>query len=148
MRPSYRIGFLVLLGALCHAQVITIRMVNVKSKQPLAGQSIKVNLIYDKDTDRPARYDGSLTVKPDASGKAEFTLPTPRPSHLWVAADFTLDRWLCGCSGLIATEDIAQTGVVVDGALWHERLKAKPGEIILGARPFTLWERLTYRFRE
>jgi hypothetical protein len=120
----------------------------MNSGQPLAGQSTKVNLIYDKDAERPAKYDASPRVEPDASGKVAFTLPTPPPSHLWLQADFNLDRWLCECYGLIATKDIAQTGVVVDGAFWRKKLKAQPGEIILGARPLTLWERLTYRFRE
>jgi hypothetical protein len=148
MRQSHRLGFLVLLRALGHAQVITVRMVNVKSEQPLPGQSIKVNLIYDKDAEQPVKYDASLKVETDASGKVEFTLPTPPPSHLWVAAEFTLEHWLCGCAGSITTGDITQAGVVVDSAFWRKRLKAQPGEIVLGARPFTLWERLTSRFRE
>jgi len=148
MRHFCRIGFFVLLSAFCHAQVITIRIVNVKGEQPLPGQNIKVNLIYDEGAERPAKYDAKLKLGTDASGRVQFALPTPAPSHLWVAADLTLERWTCGCADLVSTEDITHTGVVVDGAFWRKRLKAQPGEIVLGARPFTLWERLIYRFRE
>ena len=142
------LSVLLLLSPLCSAQVIRIRVINSSNGQPLAKQSVSINLLYDKGEKAPARYEANLRLETDANGEARFLLPEPVPVHLAAQVRLTSEHWHCGCLALAATQDVIQKGIVQtlgpesSGSATNE--KAEPGVILFFARPLTFLERLLY----
>src|SRR4029077_2336251 len=76
------LSILLLLSPMCSAQVIRIRVINSNNGQPLAKQSVSVNLLYDNGEKAPAKYEANLRLETDTNGEARFLLPDPVPVHL------------------------------------------------------------------
>ena len=143
--------FLVSLGSSCLAQTVTIRVVNANDGRPLQGQPVSVSLLYGKGETTPAKYDANLSLQTDANGEARFVLPKPAPLHVSAQVHLVSEHWRCGCSVLVATDELVRNGIVgpLPGAGSGSRtasLKAVPGEILFVARPLSFWERLLYPF--
>jgi hypothetical protein len=142
---------LLLLGPLCHAQVVTVRVINAANGHPLPKQQVSVNLFYEKGVKTPAKYDANLTLATDVNGEAHFALPEPAPLHLFVQIRLTSEHWHCGCLALAATGDVIQKGIVDplpegESKKAAASLKAIPGEILFVARPLSFFELLLYPF--
>lgn len=139
---------IVWLSPLCSGQVIKIRIVNAKNGQPLQKQHISVSLLYDQSGKTPANYEPLLRAETDTNGQAELTLPQPPPAHLSVQVSLTSEHWRCGCTALIATQDLIRKGVTISEPGHEEKsgtsLQAGPGEMLFYARPLTFFERLLY----
>ena len=142
------LSVLLLLSPLCSAQVIRIRVINSNNGQPIAKQSVSVNLPYDKGQKAPPKHDVNLELETDANGEARFHLPEPAPAHLWVRLRLAYEHWHCDCAALITTEDVIQKGIVQTWARKSKpsatNAKTENGVILFQARPFTLLERILY----
>jgi hypothetical protein len=123
-------------------------VVNSNNGQPIAKQSVSVNLLYDKGEKAPATYEANLRLESDANGEARFLLPDPVPVHLVAQVRLTSEHWHCGCLALVATQDLIQKGIVQasgpESTGSATNAKAEPGVILFLARPFTFLERLLY----
>lgn len=139
------------LGPACLAQAVTIRVINGNNGQPLQKQKVFVTLLYDDGGKPPAKYDANLALETDKNGEAGFSLPLPPPAHLSAQVHVDSARWRCGCGALVATSDLIQKGILGPVPPTESRnssvpIKAAPGQILLVARPLSLWERLMYPF--
>jgi hypothetical protein len=134
----------------CPAQAITVRVVNVDNRRPLEKQRVSVVLMYFKPESVPLKQNLNLSFETDLNGEAHFGLPTPAPKHLSVLVSLTSEHWHCGCWVMVTTETLVKEGVVgtvpakSKNAAAH--LNAVPREILILARPFSLFERLLYPF--
>jgi hypothetical protein len=143
--------FLQMLGPLCLAQVVAIRVINAADGRPLQKQRVSVSLLYEKGEKTPAKYDANLSLETDANGEAQFTLPEPAPRHLSAQVRLTSEHWHCGCGVLAATGEVIQKGIVgplprAESKKSAPPVKADPGEILFVARPLSFFERLLYPF--
>ena len=142
---------LLLVGPLCFAQVVTVRVVNAADGHPLQKQQVSVSLLYEKGEKTPAKYEANLSGETDANGEAHFTLPEPAPPHISAQVRLTSEHWRCGCGVLAATGDVIQKGIVGplpggESKKAAASLKAAPGGILIVARPLSFFERLLYPF--
>ena len=123
-------------------------MIDIRNGHPLPKQPISVGLIYHKDEKPPANYSARFQLETDANGEAEFQLPDPAPAHVAAQAHLTFEHWHCGCAALENTQDLIQKGFTAGLATGSTptgaSAKARPGEILFVARPFTFFERLLY----
>lgn len=138
-----------LIGPLCLAQVVTVRVVNTADGHPLQNQHVSVSLLNESGEKLPANYEANASLETDVNGEAHFTLPQPAPRHLSVLVRLTSEHWRCGCAVLAATGDVIQKGIVgpLPGGQSKKAattLKAMPGEILFVARPLSFFERLLY----
>jgi hypothetical protein len=132
---------------LCFGQTIGIRVVNDKTGRPLPKQRISISLLYEKGEKTPAKYDAVLNIETDEKGESQFNLPEPAPAHLAAAVHLTSEHWRCGCGVLVTTQDLIQKGILGPRSpASGNPVKAEPKEIMLFARPLTLFERLLYPF--
>jgi len=139
------------LGPPCLAQAVTIRVINGNNGQPLQKQKVFVSLLYDDGGRPPEKYDANLSLETDNAGEAQFSLPASPPAHLAAQVHVDSARWRCGCGVLVATRDLIQKGIVGPVPPTESRnsfapIKAGPGQILLVARPLSIWERLLYPF--
>jgi hypothetical protein len=139
------------LGPPCHAQAVTIHVINGENGQSLQQKKVFVTLLYDDGRKPPAKYDANLAFETDKNGEARFSLPIPLPAHLAAQVHVDSGRWRCGCGALVATEDLLQKGIVGPVPPTESRkpaipVKAVPGEILFVARPLSFFERLLYPF--
>ena len=137
---------LVWLSAVCSSQVITVRIINERNGHALPRQKISVSLFYGKGEPAPQKYDSQLSLKTDANGVAQFTLPEPPPAHLWVGAGLPSQYWFCSCNtgARTATQEVIEKGM---GGRIDSKSKvpdAKPGEIVFAARRYNLFYRILY----
>lgn len=142
---------LMLVGPLCFAQVVTVRVINAADGRPLQKQQVSVSLLYEKGEKTPAKYEANLSLETDANGEAHFTLPEPAPPHISAQVRLTSEHWRCGCGVLAATGDVIQKGIVSplpggESKKAAASLKVAPGEILFAARPLSFFERLLYPF--
>src|SRR5580698_9421761 len=72
-------SLLVSLHPLCLAQLVTIRVIDVRNGRPVPDRQVSLSLLYAKDEKIPAKDGATLRGKTDSSGQAEFRLPEPRP---------------------------------------------------------------------
>jgi hypothetical protein len=141
-------SLLVSLHPLCLAQLVTIRVIDVRNGHPVTNRQVSLSLLYAKDEKIPAKDGATLRGKTDSSGQAEFRLPEPRPPQVYAWADVTSsEHWWCVCSVLVETQDLIQKGyVALQPGPWANKkpssTKAVPAEIIFLARPWNLLERI------
>ncbi len=131
----------------CLAQAITVRVVNADKGRPLKNQRVSVVLMYFKPESAPPKQNPNLRLETNLSGEAHFALPTPAPGHLSALVTLTSEQWRCGCFMLATTETVIRRGVVGPIPAKSKnvaRFKPVPGEILIVARPPTLFERLLY----
>ena len=141
---------LLLVGPLCFAQVVTIRVINTADGRPLQRQQVTVSLLYDKGEKTPPKYDANLSLESDANGEAHFTLPEPAPSRLSARVRLTSVHWRCGCEVLATMADVIQKGIVGPQPAGSKKsvtpVMVSPGEIIFLASPLSFFERALYPF--
>jgi hypothetical protein len=138
----------ILITSVAFSQVIKIRVVDIKNERPLANRSIALTLLYDKGERTPDRYDGLLRAQTDSKGEAQFRLPEPAPTHLSAQVGLGSDEhWRCGCNVLFETQEAVEKGIVGPRpGPWSKKkvtsVKVVPAEIVILARPWTLFERI------
>jgi hypothetical protein len=141
----------------CFGQVITVRIVNEKNGQPLAGQEISVSFFYRTGESVPQAEDSNLHLKKDsnlnfhlktdAHGLASFNLSQPAPAQLWVGAGLPSQYWFCACAtrAFASTQEVIEKGITARVDSKRSKVpNAKPGQIIFVARPYNFFERLMY----
>lgn len=131
------------LHALCRAQRITIRLIDVRNRCPPPNRQVSLSLLCDKGESTPAKYDAALHSKTDSSGPAESRLPEPEPAHLSAWADLTTwEHWRSVCSILVATHDVIQKGYVApQPGPWAQKSQVplrRFREVLFLARPQNL----------
>jgi hypothetical protein len=135
-----------ILSNFCFAQPLTVRHLNSKSGHGVAKQSVTVQFWYDN----PAAAPSTVNTETDSNGEAQVSVPEPTPPHLNVKVTLTSEHWYCTCWLMTVTEKVLQNGIVqtarTNDANSSNGVKAKPGEVLFLARPFTLFERLVYPF--
>lgn len=127
----------------CFAQELTIRVLNAKDGKPLPEESVTVQFLGQAAAPPP------LQLQTDQIGEARFDVPTPSPKVLSVRVVLTSERWHCACSVMTETAKVVRDGVTQapprkDEQSSKSNLIAKPGEIVVVARPFTLLEKLLF----
>jgi|HubBroStandDraft_6_1064221.scaffolds.fasta_scaffold561427_1 hypothetical protein len=134
---------------LCFGQMITIRVINQKDGQPLQKAQVSLSLLYEQGAKTPAHYESVLRAETDTYGKAEFSLPEPSPTHIFVQVKLNSGYWRCACAALVMTQDVLNKGMTVDpthDAKPDKAQQARAGEIFFYAQPLTFFERLLYPF--
>lgn len=143
---------LLFLAPPCFGQtIVKLRIINTNNGNPLKSQQILVNFLYGKGEERPTQYQPTLRLETNASGEAQFNLPELPPSHLSFVVHLASEHWHCACLELAETQNVIQDGIVVGGVrnelrIHGQILKAKPGEVLFVARPFTFLEKLLNPF--
>jgi hypothetical protein len=137
------------LSLLCSGQVIKIRVVNGKNGQALQKQQVSVSLLYDRHSKPPKIDELVLRAQTDTNGQVEFKLPQPPPPHLSAQVTLTSGHWRCGCTALIATQELIQKGITIREPTQEAKrsnmvMQAIPKEMLFYARPLTFFERLLY----
>lgn len=128
-----------LLCAPASAQILKIRVINVKNGQPLPKQVVLVNFLYDHRENAPSNVESNLHLSTGADGIVSFPLPDRAPEHLGIQVKLTLDSWRCGCYVLAATPDVLSKGLLSSPS---GATVPQPGEIVFTARPPTFFERI------
>jgi hypothetical protein len=74
---------LFLLGPVCLAQEVAVRLINAVNGRPLQDQRVSVSFLYDRKYDKsiPEKYDRVLHLETDVNGEAHFRLTEPPPTH-------------------------------------------------------------------
>lgn len=136
--------------ATCPAQVVSVRLVDCQTGQSLPGRPL--SLVYSSTGEifhsqwQPTQYTG-------ADGVATHHLPQPLPPRIAVV-QYPTSPPLCPCSGYIFvdTQQVIAEGVVLlcpkpPEPCYCKKCKKRsnqitktPGELVVFARPFTLWE--------
>jgi hypothetical protein len=128
------------IGPPSFGQVITIRVINAKNGHPLPKKHIMVSLRDEKNE----KGSSHLQLETDVRGEARFTLPEPIPTRLSVVVLLKSRSWRCGCSALVATEDVVQKGAVEGQNVFRTAtsVRAEPGQIVFIARRLPFLEQL------
>ena len=138
------LAWVLLLSSLCPAQELTVRVLNAKNRKPLAKETVTVQYLYKK----PPSASAPLRLQTDNHGEARFPLPNSETSELNVMASLTSEHWNCGCWVMAESAKVMQYGVVGPTPTVNtknvEDFKSGPGEVVVLASPFTLWQRLLY----
>jgi hypothetical protein len=135
------------LGPTAFGQTIRLRVVNSQNGKPLANQQVSLSLLYQEGEPAPAKHVAALTGKTDTNGEARFDLPQPPPGHIAAEVPQVENHWHCACMLLLATQDVIEKGILELQPGDKSRtsgLAARPGIILLAARPLTFIERLLY----
>jgi hypothetical protein len=131
------------IGPVSFSQVITIRVINGKNGRPLPKKHIMVSL-RDENNGKGSSH---MQLETDVRGEARFTLPDPVPARLSVVVFLKSRSWRCGCSALVATQEVIQKGLAKGQAFTGAAIPVvtAPGEISFAAhrRPFFDWLLLT-----
>ena len=146
LRPLTSV-LLVLIGPVCIAQAIKIRVVDVRNKHPLPNLHVTLSLLFDKNEKLPPNYNPVLRGETDSDGEAQFGLPQPAPAHFSTWVESPGEHWWVGGPASVETRDVIERGIVGSRpGPWSNKqvtsLKATPGEIIILARPWNLFERI------
>lgn len=136
-------------GLYCQAASVRIQILNSKNGEPLQKQQIAVSFLYDASGRIPTGYPAIMHLETDVNGNAQLSLPEPAPQHIGITVHLTSEHWHCVCLALAETQNVIQEGVIVGRVGSQLRIrgqivKAKPGEVLFLARPFTFLERLLY----
>ena len=141
---------LFLLGPVCLAQEVAVRLINAVNGRPLQDQPVSVSFLYDRKYDKsiPEKYDRVLRLETDVNGEAHFRLPEPPPTHFSAQASLDWSRWNRGCGILGSTDDLIGKGIVgpvpTTDSSTSARMRAVPGQVLFVARPLSFLERLIY----
>jgi hypothetical protein len=145
------IAILLLLSfSICSAQEFSVRLVDARNGQPLSNETLTITF-----TENQSALKG-LTVKTDANGNATFHLPTPLPPNVLVR---NYDLYPCYQLTSANTQALKQSGLVSRCSKQDQacrcnfskeasEIEPKPGQIVLLARPETLWEKIQARLSE
>jgi len=132
------------------AQEIRIRVIDVRTGNPVAGKRIRVELGLNARQENGHRTEFSaflprLDLKTGADGTAKLALGSPLPRDIRV---FLSIGWWTECSPFIfATSDVLRAGVVAKNfcgpGIWDSKHHAVgPGDLVVFTRRNTLRERL------
>ena len=129
-------------GQVCSGQTVTFRVIT-DGRKPLERRKVSISLEGFKNGG-PVGH-GQIQ-ETDKSGEAKFTLPSPPPDHFFFEVEIGSPYWHCGCAGIPRTEEVTQKGIVRSAASKDSTSAfiAKPGEVLVVARQFSLIERLLY----
>lgn len=133
------------------AQDFSVQLIDARNGHPLPNRPVTVTFIREG-----AKSFEGFSLKTDANGTAVFRLPSPVPQHVQLNA---YDLYPCYQLTTLDVPALKESGIVsrcskesqacqcnfskeVDG------IKATPGQILLFARPETLWERIQARLWE
>lgn len=130
--------------------MLTVHLLNGKDGHALPKQQVTV-LYWDAGDAKPEKYDGELHVETDANGVARFTLQNALPETVKVKVELNLQGWIWGDAAppLIATRELSKKGIIEGSQLLASKVSvhAEPWEIVVVARPTTLWERFMAHLR-
>jgi hypothetical protein len=124
---------------ICSAQeTITVRIVDSRDARPIKGQRIWLQY-YPHDERNIERVHKVSTPQ----GMAIFQLPQSKPEKVFISLG--LGDTSCSGQGEFKTEELLKNGVTLAGNCPLNKsvsgLSAKPGEVILFARPQSWWHR-------
>jgi hypothetical protein len=132
-------------ASICTAQEFSVRLLDVRNGRPFPNQTVTIQ--YRKTAGRSSDFE-TFAIKTDANGGATFQLPTPTPKVSVTAYD------LYPCYELLPTDtqQIREFGLASHCSKSAQgcrckfsqrvnQIKARPGEVVLLARPVTRWER-------
>lgn len=150
-RAIFSAAFLFLLSlSICSAQEFSVRLIDARNGRPLSNETVTITFTENQSTLK------GFTVKTDSNGTATFQLPTPLPPNVLVR-----NYGLYPCYKLTSTDTAAlkKSGLVsrcskpdqacrCDFGKEVGEIKANPGQIVLLARPETLWEKIQARLSE
>jgi hypothetical protein len=130
--------------AVCWAQDVSIRLIDVRSGHPYSSHPVTIQ--YHRSGGQTFE---TKTVTTDNQGEATFQLPDPAPKDISIVA---YDLYPCYSLLPIDTRLLAESGVATHCSKPSQgcrckfskqvnEIKAKPGQVILLARPFTNWEK-------
>lgn len=143
-------ALLLALASGCLAQTITVRVVNADNGHPLRGQQVSIQSLYARMESAGPKHNPSPRFKTDSNGEVRYLLPTPAPEHLSIIVTLTSKQWRCACWMMVTTENMIRQGVVgpvpAKSKSAAARFKPLPGQLLIAARPPTLFERLFYPF--
>lgn len=135
----------------CWAQDITIRLLDVRNARPLANETVNVQFHVAREDDIRM-----LKAKTGPDGTTTLRLPEPMPQAIFVLAGYP-DLYPCSALSTIDTHQVISEGLVSRCCKPVQQcrckfgkqilqLHARPGELILLARPMTWFERFTNKF--
>jgi hypothetical protein len=136
--------------SICSAQEYSVLLIDARNGHPLPNESVTVTFTENE------RSPKGFTVKTDANGTASFQLPTPLPPNVLVR---NYDLYPCYQLTSANTQALKQFGLVSRCSKQDQacrcnfskeasEIKAKPGQIVLLARPETVWEKIQARLWE
>jgi hypothetical protein len=128
----------------CRAQDVSIRLIDIRSGRPFPNQQVTVQ--YRKSADLAFE---TKTVTTDNQGVGIFQLPEPAPKKISIVA---YGLYPCYDFKPFDTRLLVESGTALHCAKRSQachckfskqinEIKAKPGQVILLARPFTNWEK-------
>jgi hypothetical protein len=134
--------------SICFAQEFSVRMIDARNGQALPNETVTVTF-----TEHELK---GLTGKTDASGTVAFQLSTPIPLKVLVR---NYDLYPCYQLTSVNTKTLMQSGIVSRCSKQDQacrcnfskrvsEIKANAGQIVLLARPETLWEKIQARLWE
>jgi hypothetical protein len=135
----------------CWAQDVSVRLIDVRSGHPILGRPVTIQ--YKKSVGPTFETE---TVITDSHGEAIVQLPNPAPKDISIVA---YGLYPCYNFQPIETRLLIESGAaphcVKPSQACHCKfnkqvndIKAKPGQMILLARPFTGWEKFLQRIWE
>jgi hypothetical protein len=124
---------------------IVVRLADVHNGRPFPNQTVTIQ--YRKIVGGSAAFE-TFTIRTDSNGSASFQLPTPVPPKVNVTA---YDLYPCYSLLPIDTQQLRETGIASHCSTPSQgcrcrfsreadQIKARPGEVVLLARPVTRWE--------
>jgi hypothetical protein len=136
--------------SICSAQEFSVCLVDARNGHPLPNETVTITF-----TENESSLKG-LTVKTDANGTATFQLSTPLPPNVLVR---NYDLYPCYQLTSTNTQALKQSGLVSRCSKQDQacrcnfskeasEIKANPGQIVLLARPETVWEKIQARLWE
>ena len=125
---------------------LTVRVINARNVKPLRNAIVYLN--FDKDYPRvDANAPAPVKAKTGVDGSAVFTLTPPIPDKMFFAvpagdrlcSEFGYSTQLALEYGVVGTTRYCDTTGKLDGKL-RDAFSAKPGQVVLFVKPYTLWE--------
>jgi len=151
MRLMISVLLLLLAGlSISSAQDFSVRLIDVRNGRPLPHETVTITFTENQ------RSLKGFTVKTDANGTATFQLPVPLPPDVLVR---NYDLYPCYLLTSANTQALKLSGIVsrcsqkdqacrCDFSKEASEIKPSPGQIVLLARPQTLWEKIQARLWE
>jgi len=132
--------------SICSAQDFSVRLVDVRNGRPFPNQTVTIQ--YRKIAGGLLDFE-TFTIKADANGSAAFKLPSPTPPKVSITA---YDLYPCYDLQPTDTQQLREFGLATHCSKPSQgcrckfskqasQTKARPGEVVLLARPVTRWEK-------
>jgi hypothetical protein len=142
--PAVVVLWMLATGGCCLAEDLRVRLIDTRNGEPMKGQRIVVYLgsVVDGVPTPPVRWG---TTGPD--GTAVLNLPAPTVEWITIGdASGTLYHCSPFRESAFSTAQVFRDGGVAPNQCrlsrkLKEAIKAKPGEVILFARPLRWWEK-------